>query len=289
VTTGRPSAIYGALRSADASTPGALEVFDRVVAGRAPSPDLYEYSVRFDARLSPYRLTYYFDTDTRGSDAAREAGDRFLELVAELRLAVPSQLSDFLRSDVPAGEEVLQTVLGIDAAADGPTVRAKYYLVFRDDPGECVEELCRAAGFSPYPGADLARTYIVGVDVSNAGVDDVKLYFRLERSRLRQAVENVGEVGDLLGVSHDVVFQQCVRRPDRRQVYLHSRDTGFLRRWLGLHGMEEVLAQARRVDEALVGAHIDPWIVSFAYDRRRIDLTRSNVYFHLATGPRPPR
>jgi hypothetical protein len=270
-----------ALRADDPDMPPALEVFDRIAASVDPRPDFYEHSVRIGGRSCPHRLTYYFDVHRRGPHVAREAGMRFVRLAAELGMSIPPRLRAFVLSDASSGDEVLQVVLGIEAPRDGTGARAKYYLVFRDNPGRLVRELMSAVELTPAGGADPDRVYIVGCDLTDAGVDDIKLYFRLERGRVAALLEDPGQVRELLAASRDVVFQQCTRRPARRQLYLHARSGAFLEQWLAAHGFEEVLGRARAANAHLGVSRLEPWIVSFAYDRRRLDLGASNVYFHL--------
>ena len=85
---------------------------------------------------------------------------------------------------------------------------------------------------NPPPGADPAKVYILGIDVDRAGLADVKLYFRLDRALLPRAVENAGALADLLAGTRLVVLQQCLLRPERRQIYLHATNADVLTRWI---------------------------------------------------------
>lgn len=270
-----------ALRAADPRMPAELAVFDRIAASGEPAPDFFEYSVRLGSSFAPSRLTYYFDVHRRGAAVAREAGARFTRLVAELGLAVPRALSSFVTSEGPASSEVLQVVLGIDTSLGPQGVRAKYYLVFRDNPGRQVRELLATLELAPAGDADPDKVYIVGCDVSAAGLDDVKLYFRLDRTLVPRLVENAGEVADLLGASRDVVFQQCTRRPGRRQLYLHVSRSGILQDWLARRGLAATLEHAGRIDAHLAAGRVEPWIVAFSYEDRRLAIDAPTVYFHL--------
>jgi len=271
-----------ALRAADPLAPPVLEAFDRIVAQSDGLPDFYEHSMRVGGGESPYRFTYYFDVHRRGAAVAREAGARFVRLGAELGLAVPSSLREFVQSAAPAGDEVLQVVLGIEAPRDGSDPRGKYYLVFRGNPERCVRDLLGALGLEPAVGTRPEKVYIVGVDVTAGGVDDVKLYFRLESRQVPNLIENIRDVADLLAASRDIVFQQCIRRPERRQMYLHARSTALLSEWLAWRGFEGALDRARSINAHLHGSRIEPWILSLAYDRRRLVVRAGTVYFHLA-------
>jgi hypothetical protein len=275
------SELFEALRAADPTVPEALETFDRIVASDEPHPDLYEHSVRIGHRSSPHRLTYYFDTHARGEAAARVAGQRFVRLSEALGLTLPPALSAFVQSELPEADEVLQVVLGVEAPVNAG-VLGKYYLVFRANPAKCVGELLRAVGLAAPSGTDPGKVYIVGVDLTAAGVFDVKHYYRLEPDRLAQAVDNAQAAAGLLPTTGDVVFQQCTRRPERRQVYLHTKSTVSLSSWLARHGFDEAIARARMINAHLSGSRIEARIVSFAYEERRLQLGAGCVYFHLA-------
>ncbi len=274
--------LFDALRAADANTPAAIDMFDRIVASAAPLPDFYEYSVRSMGAGSPCRLTYYFDVHRHGVEVAREAGARFVELSRRLALPFPAELSAFMQSATRAGAEVQQVVLGIEAHRDGAEDRAKYYLVFRDDPATCVLELLRMLELEVPPGMDPARAYILAVDVTREGVSDVKVYFRLEQSLAPRLIENLTEVSDLLATSRDVVLQQCIRRPERRQLYLHTGHGAFLSEWLARHGFAWALDRAGAVASKLARARLEPRIVSFPYQTRRLLVQAGTVYFHTS-------
>jgi hypothetical protein len=282
------SALYTALRAADADAPPALGVFDRLVAGEAPWPDFYEHSIRFGPApddLSPYRLTDYFDVHRHGPSLARVAGERFVALCAELGLSVPAPLAAFVGDDVPACPEALQAVVGIDVPvvsrrASAP--RAKYYVVFRGAAGACVTRLLERLAIHRPDRADPAKVYILGVDVTASGVDDVKLYFHLDPARARRSLARVrASVGELLAASRDVVFQQCLRRPERRQIYLHASRGDVVGPWLARQGYAAPLRYAASLEAA--GCRIEPWIVSLPYDEDGgVGIASGTAYFHVA-------
>ncbi len=171
-------------------------------------------------------------------------------------------------------------MLGIEAHGEGADDRAKYYLVFRDDPATCVREVLSRLGLEAPPGMDPARAYILAVDVTAEGVGDVKVYFRLEPSLAPRVLDNLTEVSGLLATSADVVLQQCIRRPERRQLYLHTRHGAFLSEWLARHGFAELLDRAAAVTSKLQRGRLEPRIVSFPYERRRVLVQTGTVYFH---------
>jgi hypothetical protein len=277
------SELFDALRAADPTTPPLLETFDRVVAGSEPRPDFYEYSVHTGDSPSPHRLTYYFDTYRRGASVAREAGERFVRLGAELGVAIPEVLTAFARSDALLGNEVLQLVLGVDGHPDPSRLRSKYYLVFRDNPFRCVTELLRVCGNSTPDRAEPAKVYILGVDVAASGLQDIKLYYRLEPARVGGVIENDADVATLVATSRQIVFLQCVRQAERRQIYLHAESSVALSGWLLEHGYGDALERAQAVNARLPGSRIEPRIVSLPYERGRVSTGQGSVYFHFAT------
>ena len=281
------SQLLEALRGVEPRLPAALDVFDSVVVTGRDDPDFYEHSVRVGDAPGPFRLTYYFDVHRRGPAVAREAGARFLRFSADLGIPLPPALGAFVSSDAATRDEVKQVVLGIDAPPGGE-LRAKYYLVFRRSPGSTVRELLRSLALAPAAGADPDKVVIVGCDATAAGLDDVKLYFRVEPRKVPAMLDDASEIAGLLTDSHEAVYQQCTLRPSRRQLYLHARSPA-LRQWLGVHGFTEALGRARGIDAHLQGARLEPRIVSFAYDSRRLALGNANVYFHLipTRGKRP--
>jgi hypothetical protein len=279
------SELLDALRVADSEVPSALETFDRVATRDDARPDFFEHSMRVDGS-SPYRLTYYFDVHRRGKDVARMAGARFVELSRELGAALPPALEAFVGSDATSGPEVLQVVLGVDAPSGGALVRCKYYLVFRGDPGDSLASLLAALALETPAKADLHRGYIVGIDVTAAGVEDVKLYFRLDRTAVPRAFDAPPAIAALVAESRDVVLQQCIRRPERRQAYMHASSTEKLASWLAKHESGESARRATAINAALHGARLKPWIVSFACTGRRLAASQGAVYYHLApAGP----
>jgi hypothetical protein len=283
---GAASTLFAALSAADPSTPRALERFDAITAGAAPEPDFFEHSARFGPRFEPHRLTYYFDVARRGSDVARVAGERFLRLGEELGLSLSNPLVELVRDELPRRDEILQVVLGVEAPREPAALRAKYYLVFRESPPAVVQRVIEALGApNPPPGADPAKVYILGIDVDRAGLADVKLYFRLDRALLPRAVENAGALADLLAGTRLVVLQQCLLRPERRQIYLHATNADVLTRWIDRRPGTAAIASLRErhasLRGALAGHRLEPWILSFAFANRRADLDAGNIYFHL--------
>jgi hypothetical protein len=285
-----PSPLFTALLRTDPSAPQALRSFDALVAGNAPAPDFYEWSARIEERLLPSRLTYYFDVGRHGSGVASAAGERFLALCRTLDVPLSSALDSLLRSDLPSRDEILQIVIGIDERDDPLLRRLKYYLVFRAQPRRSVEAVLRAAEMPCPSSIDPSRTYILGLDLGPSGVDDCKLYFRLDPARAPGHVDNARELGPLLRGTRDFVMQCCLRRPERRQLYLHATNDHVIRNWLAEAAparppIGELMDRARAINQGPDGFRIDPWIISFAYRDRRLDASAMNVYFHIREQP----
>lgn len=273
------------MRAAVPATSPALEAFDRIAAEDPVSPDFVEHSVGRAAGASSDRLTYYFDVDRRGREVLALVGERFARLCGALGVTLPEPLRAALVDAVPQHPEVLQAVLGIDGGTREVALRVKHYLVLRGPGTTLVGALLAACGEAPPDGAALDRTYIVGVDVSAHGVDDVKLYFRLDPKRLPASFENASDIADVLGGCREIVFQQCCRRRERRQLYLHVSNPSVLEAWLAAHGGAACLAHARRVSEHLPGQTLAPWIASIACHGRRLALDEGHVYFHPTASP----
>lgn len=287
---GATSPLLSAIAAADPATPEALFTFDRIAAAPDPAPDFCETSARIaGSSLAAHRLTYYFDVAKRGAGVARAAADRFAALCEELGVALPPDLTSFARGDVPGRPEILQVVLGVDASREGSSAVAKYYLIFRDAPSAVVRGALAAMGAPDLPASiDPDKAYILGADFGAHGLDDAKLYFRLDRDRLGRAVKNLGDLRILLEGTRYVVLQQCLRRPDRRQMYFHAQSGEVIAAHLARRAREghraaaDLLARQAAINAARPALELKPWILSFGYRDGRADLGEGNVYFHLA-------
>lgn len=275
-----------ALRESDPHTPESLVTFDRLMVPDI-APDFLEWSAHVAHDVCPHRLTYYFDTHRRGAPLARIVGERFLDLARMLGTTIPPPIARVMTTDVPAHDSVLQVVVGIDERTP-PDKRIKYYLVFRSNPSEIIHKIVDSFGSpSPVESVDVQRTYIVGIDFREDGVDDVKLYFRLDLRHLGRVVENVADFDPLVRLSRDVVFQHCLLHPERRQMYLHATHDRVIGPWLAATSrarpaFSQLVQRQIRTQQALTPTRVAPWIISFPYRNRRMDASTSNVYFHLA-------
>lgn len=286
---GDTSPLFAALRKSDPYVPDTLAHFDRSFCASDAAPDFFEWSAHVGEAVCPHRLTYYFDTHRHGASRARVVGERFVTFARALDAPVPDALATTFRGDVPAADALLQIVVGIDERP-AEARRIKYYLVFRDEPTRIVRQIFDAVGLSvPEAPLDIRRTYILGIDFVSGGVDDVKLYFRLDRQLLARVVDNVTDFDPLLLGCRDVVFQQCVRRPERRQIYLHATHDRVIAPWLVAQApqrpaLANLLERTERVRQKLEPVGIAPWILSCVYRNRRMDASTMNVYFHLSHG-----
>jgi hypothetical protein len=275
------SQLFDAMRAADHDVPGALASFDAIVAPAADRPDFHEHSMRLGPEPRSWRLTYYFDVHRRGGALAREAGSRFARLCRELKLEVPAPVDRLVRGEAPERPEVLQVVLGIELGATGEDPRCKYYLVFRDDPGESVATLLSDLELTAPEGADPRKVYILGLDLTRSGLEDAKLYFRLALPAVARAMDLPEEATGLLAASRGVVFQQCTVRPARRQAYFHMSSSAPLASWLATHGHADALKRAAAIDAKLERSRLEPWILAFPCTGRRLETARGTVYFHV--------
>ncbi|MCS6899088.1 MAG: hypothetical protein RMJ98_05385 [Myxococcales bacterium] len=271
-----------ALEAADPPAPQALHDFSRVVGAPNPAPDFLEWSVRIGAGYQAARLTYYFDVARCGGVKVGAVLERFAKVAMALVGALPEPLLTAMQI-IGGRREVLQIVVGIDERP-GQERRVKLYLVLQEAAPELIESLLGAVGYQEVRGMDLAKVYILGLDVSASGVEDAKLYVRLDRKRLGQVVENLPEVGELWVATREVVFQRCLKR-DRSQVYLHMDNPSSLvhylmrRSWVDREAARLVDHHAR-VQQGLGRGRLEPWIISFGYRHRKLLLGGSNVYFH---------
>lgn len=287
-----PSPLLVALRASDARTPESLALFDQFLARSEVMADFFEWSMHIADEVCPHRLTYYFDTFRQGAQdsvTARKVGEQFLALARTLQTNIPADMARVFLDEVPKNDSVLQIVVGIDERSS-TNRRLKYYLVFRDEPSEIVRQVLTAAGIATPSGQlDLRRTYILGLDFRNDGVDDVKLYFRLDMRQLARVVENIDDFQPLVRLSRDVVFQHCLLQQNRRQIYLHATHDAVIMPWLNTEArnrpaFSQLIERVTRMNRALAPIRIAPWIISFPYRNRRMDRANSNVYFHLAHG-----
>lgn len=270
------------LRAADPALPAALSEFDRIAGAASPAPDFVEWSAHFGVgACDAARLTYYFDAGAHGDAGLRAAGERFVALSRALSVELPRAVLDAYAALVPAAEEVLQVVLGIDERAEGR--RLKLYVVLRDAAPALVDGLLDAVAAGRGAELDPSKVYILGLDFCGAGLADAKLYFRLDRARLRRSVANLRDVAELFSATREVVLQRCLLR-DRSQLYLHADNPAAIGRYLLRRGDAPAAELVRRHDQvarALPRGRLEPWIVSFGYRDHRLLLDEGNVYFHL--------
>jgi hypothetical protein len=276
-----------ALLAAHDDLPEDLRRFDELARAGAAAPSFEEYSARLGEALSPWRETCYFDV---ASDPALVdvANERFEVLAEALGFAIPAGFLEVLRAGGVAGPEVLQIVLGIDAAAE--RVRLKYYLIFRDRSGATVERLRAALELPELPASlEPDSVYILGVDFERGGLSDFKLYVRLDSRRVPAVIRNLGHFEALWRGSRYLVFQHCLLGGGR-QVYFHLSSAEVLEQWLGNWAARDVdiAGFARKVavmNEQLRGeGHpiLRPWIASFPYRGGGLAPAPSNVYFHFS-------
>jgi hypothetical protein len=276
-----------ALIRARPDLPDALRRFDALARAGVAAPSFEEYSARLGERASVWRQTCYFDVagDPR---LVAVANERFERIAEALGVPIPSRLIDALRSGGAAGPEVLQIVLGIDAASERP--RLKYYLIFRDDSARCVELLRVALDVPPLPSSlRPGSVYILGLDFTRERLWDFKIYVRLDARRVPAVIRNLARFEALWRGSRYLVFQQCLLGGGR-QVYFHGSSSAALESWLRGwaardRGVDHFCTQIDAMNTCLRDddlAPLRPWIASLPYRDGELLDSPSNVYFHVS-------
>lgn len=259
-----------ALLALDPEMPNAFRRVDE--AAGALAPDLVEHSLRLRrGALEPWRATYYFDQP--GSTEGDAVGRTFAALAEALALPCPTPLAEAL--DAPS---VLQHVLGVDAT--GP--RLKRYLVFRAPDRAHVASMLESLGRDA-PALDAGRVYIVGFDLDASGLSDVKLYFKLDKHKVRSYLRGRTELAPVWRGSRDVVFGHRLSAARPRTMYFHADGPSVLR--ADLARRPDAHALTRRLD-ALAEAHpMDPWILGVPYaDDAGLSGDQLTVYLHPSGG-----
>jgi FAD/FMN-containing dehydrogenase len=276
-----PSPLIRALGQARPDLPEALVEFD-ALARAGGQPSFEEYSARIGDDLAAWRQTLYFDVAEPGQEQAARAG--LLASATELGFVLPSPFRAWLDREGAVGPEVMQVVLGYDAAPQTEQSRLKYYLVFHGPADRRLEALRASLGAPPLPAAlPPASIYIVGLDFTRAGLHDFKLYVRLDASRLPSVVRNLRAFAGLVRGSRYVVFQRCLMTGGQ-QVYFHATRSEVVEAELDGRRDEapvaELVGQIERMNAALAGARLRPWIISFAWRAGQLLRSPANVYFH---------
>lgn len=279
--------MLAALQHAREDVPEALARFDALARAGAAWPSFEEYSARVGESLAPWRETCYFDVAATPA-LVEVANERFAALAEALKFPVPEGFWAALEGGAVAGPDVLQIVLGIDAAAERP--RLKYYLIFKDRSGATVEAL-RAGLDVPALPASLApdSVYILGVDFGREQLADFKVYVRLDPRRVPAVIRNLARFEALWRGSRYLVFQHCVCSGGR-QVYFHASSAQLLEDWLRERGEREAGVAGFRGQIDAMNQHLRavgervlrPWIASFPYRGGALLPSPSNVYFHFS-------
>lgn len=282
--------MLGALVAAHGEVPEDLRRFHALATGGAARPSFEEYSARVGGGLAAWRETCYFDVATDPSLVA-VANERFARLAVALGFSIPDPMVAALAEGAVSGPDVLQVVLGIDAA--GEQTRLKYYLIFRDRSGATVERLRQVTGAPVLPTSlEPDSVYILGLDFRRAvpgGLSDFKLYVRLDADRVPRVVRNLREYDGLRRRSRYLVFQHCLVSGVRR-VYFHLSSPDVLEAWLGRRAGGDPSVADLRKNIAAMNLHLRnaasgvlrPWIVSFPYEGGGLEPGPSNIYFHYS-------
>ncbi|PRP97510.1 hypothetical protein ENSA5_33460 [Enhygromyxa salina] len=281
--------------AARADVPEELQRFDALArsgsgsgSGSGPWPSFEEYSARIGGQLCPWRETCYFDVATDPA-LVSVANERFEALASALGFPIPAPFLDALRRGAAAGPEVLQIVLGIDAAPE--RARLKYYLIFRDRSDVAVERLRAALDVPPLPSSlQPGSVYILGIDFTRAQLSDFKVYVRLDPTRAPRVIRDLRRFEALWRGSRYLVFQHC-QLSGGRQVYFHASSATVLETWLAAAAARDELAaefvggQIAAMNACLAKqGHqlLRPWIASLPYRDGALQGGPSNLYFHFS-------
>ncbi|MEM7155564.1 MAG: hypothetical protein AAF799_22130 [Myxococcota bacterium] len=271
------SPLLEALTEVGGEAPASFSRFDALVRGDGPPPSFEEYSAWMGGELRPWRETCYFDATPSG-EMISLANTRFESIVAALGVSIPKEFWRVLSEGGAHAPAVRQVVLGIEAE---PSLRLKYYLVFRGPAAQTVEAFRAAVGAPELPPSlDTSSMCILGLDFNASGLHDFKVYVRLDAKRLPRVIGNFTAFRTLVLGCRYLVFQQCVHS-QRRQVYFHSASAELLEGRLPLDPKLRAMMTTmnERLDAAGAGI-LRPWIASYVYERRALHPTPANVYFH---------
>ena len=174
-----------------------------------------------------------------------------------------------LKAVAAVNETIAPAILGYDAGGPAAAPRLKYYLIFKADSSAAVERLRQAVGAPPLPAAlDPSTVYIVGVDLSDRGLHDFKIYVRLAPARLRAALRNLGDFAELWRGSRYLVYQRCLIGGGE-QVYFHAASADVLERELARRARRQPAAAALRTQVSAMnrapGGAWRQWILSLPF------------------------
>ncbi len=283
--------------AASASPPPAVVDFDRHAffganeAARESSPrapDFFETSPHVDREVfAPWRLTYYFDLSARPrAEVVNTVHGRLLALARRYAFPLPDGLRAWLSATSWTDESMLQVVLGLDARADPADTRLKYYVILKGDAGRLVAALCEALAVSPPQRAKLEQTHIVGVDLTRAGVRDVKLYYALDPVRAARTLRDPRPHARLLQGCRTIVYQHSLIVEHKRSMHFHARAPEVLLRELAT--MRRAAPWSQRLVTHLKALNapgrppLRPWILAHPWRDGALDRGRASLYLHLA-------
>ena len=286
VVIAEPHGLVAAVASSAATIPDDFLTFCSVISRIRPAAEFSEHSVRFGAAIEPFRLTHYFDVGSGRKSRATDVGSSFLEAAEKLEFVLPPSLPEVVRRLLPQRDEVAQVVLGIDARFEPGATRLKYYVIFDRSASDAVDAVRAMLGVPTCAGFDPGQAYILGLDLKQSGLSEMKLYTRLDLARLRRVIRNYDEVAVLARGARSVALQQCLVDQERRQLHFHASNAAIYDEWLSRlsstnNPLSEAQRHARLVESRLMSGRLLPWIIGLEHRNGRVDLSTGNVYFHV--------
>ncbi len=271
-------AFRGAIAQRDETSPRALDLV----------PDFFETSPHVDRDVfAPWRLTYYFDLAARPRAQVIAAVHRRLLALAEgFACPLPDGLRAWLSAPAWTDESMLQVVLGLDARHDPKDTRLKYYVILKGDASRLVAGLCEALAVTPPARAKLSQTHIVGLDLTRAGLRDVKLYYALNPDKAARTLRDPRPHARLLRGCRTVVYQHSLIVEHKRSMHFHARAPEVLLRELA--GLRRAAPWSQQLVTHLTALNgpgrppLRPWILAHPWRDGALDRSRASLYLHLS-------
>lgn len=242
--------------------------------------DAVEYSVSLARTGNAGRIAHYYDVRRHGPERAEEVRSAFAEAADAIGVTVPDAVWHWLRDENLDG--ALQLATGIDARGDA-TTRLKLYVIGDDQPCGARDSVCALAGADPRAAKD---AHIVAVDLTRAGLHDVKIYHALDQARLPRVVAAPWLKTPLFRSAQDVIFQHSLIQTDRRRLHVRvDRPAAISELLAGLASVHSnALDEAVAEIEAENSIELRSWLLAFDYEKGRLNPARGTVYLHPWAG-----
>ena len=266
-----------------AEPPPELLAFDGLVSAPHPPADFRELSIGVSHRLDPWRLTAYFDVAGEPTVVTRTAWERASALAEFMGVPLPAVLESLLCDRLATNAALRQVAVGLDARDDPAASRMKLYVIFEGDASRPTASLCAALDATPPDNAALALTHIVGIDLTRAGLHDVKLYYSLDLGRAHRIVRDPTRWTTLLRGATTLVYAHSLLTP-RRSLHVRARDPELL--WRELPRLAAPALPRLHACLQALGCTPDrrgplqPAFVALPWEDGALDPTRFTLYLH---------